>query len=44
MSINFETNVFPLFHPAAVDDVKDPCPVFDGTALAHVRLERHRYK
>ena len=31
MSINFETNVFPLFHPMAVDDVKDPCPVFDGS-------------
>ena len=30
MAINFETNVFPLFHPIAVDDVKDPCPVFDG--------------
>ncbi|HEV2503761.1 MAG TPA: hypothetical protein VGV39_11845 [Mesorhizobium sp.] len=30
MSIDFETNVFPLFHPTGVDDVKDPCPVFDG--------------
>ena len=30
MSINFETNIFPLFHPIAVDDVKDPCPVHDG--------------
>jgi hypothetical protein len=30
MSIDFETDVFPLFLPAAVDDVKDPCPVFDG--------------
>jgi hypothetical protein len=31
MKIQFETNVFPLFHPtAALDDLKDPCPVFDG--------------
>src|ERR1700750_2860835 len=30
MSIKFETNGFPLFDPKAVDDVKDPCPVFDG--------------
>lgn len=30
MNINFETNVFPLFHPQSVDDLKDPCPVFDG--------------
>ena len=30
MSIKFETNVFPLFDPKTVDDVKDPCPVFDG--------------
>ena len=30
MEINFKSNVFPLFHPAALDDLKDPCPVFDG--------------
>lgn len=30
MAIKFETNVFPLFDPTTVDDVKDPCPVFDG--------------
>ncbi|RUW53373.1 hypothetical protein EOA36_10765 [Mesorhizobium sp. M8A.F.Ca.ET.021.01.1.1] len=30
MSVTFETNVFPLFQPTNVDDVKDPCPVFDG--------------
>ncbi|WP_271898672.1 hypothetical protein [Candidatus Phyllobacterium onerii] len=35
MKIVFETNVFPLFHPECVDDIKDPCPVFDGT-LWHV--------
>ncbi|RWO04488.1 MAG: hypothetical protein EOS08_33375, partial [Mesorhizobium sp.] len=35
MKFNFETNVFPLFHPQSVDDLKDPCPVFDG-ALWHV--------
>ncbi len=35
MKFNFETNVFPLFHPQSVDDLKDPCPVFDGT-LWHV--------
>ncbi|WP_245458680.1 hypothetical protein [Mesorhizobium sp. M8A.F.Ca.ET.057.01.1.1] len=33
--INFETNIFPLFHPQSVDDLKDPCPVFDGK-LWHV--------
>ncbi|MBA3446678.1 MAG: hypothetical protein H0T56_03545 [Pseudaminobacter sp.] len=30
MKINFDSNVFPLFHPHALDDLKDPCPVFDG--------------
>ncbi len=30
MRISFDTNVFPLFNPAALDDLKDPCPVFDG--------------
>ncbi|TIW23914.1 MAG: hypothetical protein E5V81_09650, partial [Mesorhizobium sp.] len=35
MKIDFETNVFPLFHPQAVDDLKDPCPVYDGR-LWHV--------
>jgi hypothetical protein len=30
MKIDFKTNVFPLFDPATLDDVKDPCPVFDG--------------
>jgi hypothetical protein len=30
MNITFETNVFPLFNPQSVDDLKDPCPVFDG--------------
>jgi hypothetical protein len=30
MKIDFKTNTFPLFHPAALDDLKDPCPVFDG--------------
>lgn len=30
MKISFESNVFPLFQPAALDDLKDPCPVFDG--------------
>lgn len=28
--LDFDTNVFPLFDPANIDDVKDPCPVFDG--------------
>jgi hypothetical protein len=31
MAITFETNVFPLFDPQHVDDLKDPCPVFDGS-------------
>ncbi|WP_375449890.1 hypothetical protein [uncultured Devosia sp.] len=30
MTLNFTQNVFPLFHPTNLDDVKDPCPVFDG--------------
>ena len=30
MKVQFETNIFPLFDPKAVDDLKDPCPVFDG--------------
>lgn len=30
MKIDFNSNVFPLFHPNEVDDLKDPCPVFDG--------------
>ncbi len=30
MKVIFEKNVFPLFNPRAQDDVKDPCPVFDG--------------
>jgi predicted GH43/DUF377 family glycosyl hydrolase len=30
MKITFDSNIFPLFHPAVVEDVKDPCPVFDG--------------
>lgn len=28
--IQFATNVFPVLHPDGFDDVKDPCPVFDG--------------
>ncbi|WP_027062608.1 hypothetical protein [Mesorhizobium loti] len=35
MALFFDSNVFPLFHPANVDDLKDPCPVFDG-ALWHI--------
>ena len=30
MPISFDTNVFPLFDSDLVDDLKDPCPVFDG--------------
>jgi hypothetical protein len=30
MKIDFHSNQFPLFDPVALDDVKDPCPVFDG--------------
>jgi hypothetical protein len=29
--IHFFTNVFPVLQPEGFDDVKDPCPVFDGT-------------
>lgn len=32
MTIYCNTNIFPLFHPALTDDLKDPCPVFDGEA------------
>jgi hypothetical protein len=31
MQIAIASNRFPLFHPIGIDDVKDPCPVFDGT-------------
>jgi hypothetical protein len=31
MTIEFVTNVFPVLQPVGIDDVKDPCPVFDGT-------------
>ncbi|MDB5506386.1 MAG: hypothetical protein JWR75_1024 [Devosia sp.] len=30
MTLHFTQNVFPMFNPADLDDVKDPCPVFDG--------------
>lgn len=30
MNVTFGSNVFPLFHPKEIDDLKDPCPVFDG--------------
>ena len=30
MKVVFQKNIFPLFHPQQMDDVKDPCPVFDG--------------
>jgi len=30
MNVTFGSNVFPLFHPTEIDDLKDPCPVFDG--------------
>jgi hypothetical protein len=30
MKIQHNINVFPLFHPAVTEDLKDPCPVFDG--------------
>lgn len=35
MTLNIHTNVFPLFQPKASEDLKDPCPVFDGE-LWHV--------
>lgn len=31
MKLAIASNQFPLFQPADIDDVKDPCPVFDGT-------------
>ena len=31
MKLSIASNIFPLFQPAGLDDVKDPCPVFDGT-------------
>lgn len=30
MQFAIASNQFPLFHPVDLDDVKDPCPVFDG--------------
>lgn len=30
MKISISSNQFPLFQPEGMDDVKDPCPVFDG--------------
>ena len=30
MGLHFELNIFPLFQPQSVEDLKDPCPVFDG--------------
>ena len=30
MKIDFATNVFPTLLPEGLDDLKDPCPVFDG--------------
>lgn len=35
MSLLFTSNHFPLFHPRKAEDLKDPCPVFDG-ATWHV--------
>jgi hypothetical protein len=35
MTITFSENIFPLFHPTMTEDLKDPCPVFDGD-LWHV--------
>lgn len=31
MNVVFQNNLFPLFDPKGLDDVKDPCPVFDGS-------------
>lgn len=28
IEITFKSNVFPLFHPVALEDLKDPCPGF----------------
>ncbi|MDB5663805.1 hypothetical protein [Cypionkella sp.] len=30
MNMSVISNQFPLFEPSGMDDVKDPCPVFDG--------------
>jgi hypothetical protein len=30
MKFEFATNLFPVFQPDGLDDLKDPCPVFDG--------------
>lgn len=30
MKIDIHTNLFPVLQPEGLDDVKDPCPVFDG--------------
>jgi len=30
MAIRYFTNTFPLFSPLSTEDLKDPCPVFDG--------------
>ncbi len=30
MSLLFSANHFPLFQPKHAEDLKDPCPVFDG--------------
>ena len=30
MSLLFSANQFPLFQPKNTEDLKDPCPVFDG--------------
>jgi hypothetical protein len=30
MTFTISENVFPLFHPTMTEDLKDPCPVFDG--------------
>lgn len=31
MKVTFQSDVFPLFNPKETDDLKDPCPVFDGS-------------
>lgn len=31
MKFSIASNQFPMFQPTGLDDVKDPCPVFDGT-------------
>ena len=30
MKLTIASNQFPMFQPSGLDDVKDPCPVFDG--------------